>query len=358
MKKKLMVLIGIMFVLSVGVAIMISFFDKRKVLEPVEGRDKLRIMTSFYPIYMIGLNIAEGIDEIELMNLTDLNTGCLHDYQLTTEDMKNISEADLMIINGGGMEGFLSDVTENYPGLKVIDSGLGIPMLHNGESAEEHEQHQSEALSEGKYTDGENTEGKSASRELTEGELAGEEHDHGEWNAHVWLDPALYIKQIENVRDGIVTYIESYRPEDAYLVQSVQDNAQTYIDQIAALDRKITVYAKRNTSNQKAVIFHDSFAYLANRIGMSVAYSVPLDSDTSLSAGEIAEIVQEVNKDGIRYLFTEEQFSDSIARQIAAETGATMYIIDSVVTGNGSKASYIDAMEANLAILEEAAGGK
>lgn len=340
MKKKLLVLIGIMFVLSVGAAIMISFFDKRKELEPMEGKDKLRIMTSFYPIYMIGLNITEGIDEIELKNLTDLNTGCLHDYQLTTEDMRNISESDLLIINGGGMEGFLSDVMENYPELNIIDSSFGISMLHNGESAEEHEKHQSE--------------GESTDRELTE------EHDHGEWNAHVWLDPALYIKQIENVRDGIVSYIESYRPNDAYLIQSVQGNAQTYIDQVAALDQKLTDYAMRHMSSKKgqeadsrkAVIFHDSFAYLANRIGMSVAYSVPLDSDTSLSAGEIAEIVQEVNRDNIRYLFTEEQFSDSIARQIAAETGATMYIIDSVVTGNGLRTSYIDAMEANLAILE------
>ncbi len=342
MKRKLLLLIGIMLVLSIGAFIIGSFSEKDKGIETSEGKDKLRVMTTFYPIYLIGLNIAEGIDEIEIQNLTDLNTGCLHDYQLTTEDMKNISEADILIVNGGGMEGFLADVEENYPGLNIIDTSKEISMLHNGESAEEHAEH-------------------SADTQAVETQAV-EEHNHGEWNAHVWLDPELYMKQIENVRDGIITYIKANRPNSVNLEQAVINNAQAYIDQVSHLDNEVKDYANRYASDpsvqsgksREAVIFHDSFAYLANRIGMSVAYSVPLDSDTSLSAGEIAEIVQEVKKENIQYLFTEEQFSDSIAKQIAAETGARVFIIDSVVTGDGSKASYIKAMKANLAVLEAA----
>jgi zinc transport system substrate-binding protein len=334
MMRKLMLLIGIMLVLSIGAAVIISLSDQKKEMELSEEGDKLQIMTTFYPIYMIGVNIAEGIDDIEIKNLTDLNTGCLHDYQLTTEDMRNISEANILIVNGGGMEGFLSDVEENYPDLVIIDSSKGIEMLHNGESAEEHAEHE----------DGH-----------------GHEHDHGEWNAHVWLDPELYIKQIENVRDGIMAYIKESKPNAANLEQAVASNAQAYIDKVASLNQEVKDYAKKfeadrtgeSTNHREVVIFHDSFAYLANRIGMIVAYSIPLDSDTSLSAGEIAEIVQEVKKNHIQYLFTEEQFSDSIAKQIAAETGARMYIIDSAVTGDGSKDSYIKAIKANLAILDD-----
>ncbi len=342
MKKKLMLLIAIMLVLSIGAAIIISLSDKSKRIVATEEGDKLRVMTTFYPVYMIGLNIAEGIDDITIKNLTDLNTGCLHDYQLTTDDMKNISEADILIINGGGMEGFLSDVEANYPGLKIIDTSTGISMLHNGESSEEHAEHQSEHLSE------ENSDE--------------EEHAHGEFNAHVWLDPELYIKQIENVRDGILSYINVNRPDAVNLEQAIRNNAQAYIDKVASLDNEVKDYAEsyasvrtsKSMDSGKAVIFHDSFAYLAGRVGLSVVYSVPLDADTSLSAGEIAEIVQEVKKEDIRYLFTEEQFSDSIARQIAAETGARIYIIDSAVTGDGSKDSYIKAMKKNLATLEDA----
>lgn len=365
MMRKLMLLVGIMLVLSIGAAIIISLSEQKKEIELLEEGDKLQIMTTFYPIYMIGVNIAEGIDDIEIKNLTDLNTGCLHDYQLTTEDMRNISESDILIVNGGGMEGFLSDVEENYPGLVIIDSSKGIEMLHNGESAEEHAEHASEILTDGN-SEKENREEEHDEEEHDE-EVHDEKehdeagHDHGEWNAHVWLDPELYIKQIENVRDGILAYIEESRPNAANLEQAVISNAQAYIDKVTSLNQEVKDYAKKfdadrtgqSTDHREVVIFHDSFAYLANRIGMKVAYSIPLDSDTSLSAGEIAEIVQEVKKDHIQYLFTEEQFSDSIAKQIAAETGARVYIIDSAVTGDGSQDSYIKAIEANLAILED-----
>jgi zinc transport system substrate-binding protein len=87
---------------------------------------------------------------------------------------------------------------------------------------------------------------------------------------------------------------------------------------------------------------------------MKVAFTVPLDSDTALSAGDIAEIIKAVREDNIKYLFTEQQYNDSIAKQIEAETEAKVYIIDSAVTGDGSKDSYLKAMKNNLTVLKEA----
>lgn len=343
MRKKLISLIGIMLILTIAATAIIQLSDKQQGTE-MEGKDKLQIMTTFYPIYMIVLNIADGIDEIEINNLTEMNTGCLHDYQLTTEDMKNISKADLLIINGGGMEGFLQDVSENDPDLNIIDTSDGITMLHSEGEEEAH-------IAQNDNISAKDQEGHGP-----------EDHNHGEWNAHVWLDPELYIKQIENVREGMIAYIESNQANDTALIQAIKYNAQIYIEKVSKLNNDILEYAKNYTIEQtdqgvysnQVVIFHDSFAYLAKRIGMNVAHAVPLDSDTSLSAGEIAEIVEEVKRDNIHYLFTEEQFSDSIAKQIEAETDAKMYIINSAVTGDGSKDSYIKAMEANLTILKEA----
>ena len=88
---------------------------------------------------------------------------------------------------------------------------------------------------------------------------------------------------------------------------------------------------------------------------MKVAFSVPLDSDTALSAGDIAEIINKVKQDNIKYLFTEEQYSDSIAKRIEAETGAKVYIIDSAVTGDGTKDSYLNSMQSNIDMLNSGA---
>lgn len=336
MKKKLMILLGTMLAISIIGVIIINLVTPA--MSRGESReDKLKIVATFYPVYMIGLNLADQIEDLEVRSLTNLSTGCLHDYQLTTEDMKLISEADVLLINGAGMEGFLQDVTVNYPQLTIIDATDGITLLAN-EAEDEHEE------------DGEDHE---------EEEESHHEHHHGEYNSHVWLDPQLYMQQIENVRDGLLEYIHKIYGTSSGLAGNIEENAQTYLAEVLELDAEISQLSEKAAMSFKqeelqAVIFHESFAYLAKRIGMKIAYTVPLDSDTALSAGDIAEIIQEVKKEKIKYLFTEEQYSTSIAKQIEAETGAKMYIIDSAVTGNGSKASYLEAMNRNIEVLKQA----
>ena len=51
------------------------------------------IVTSFYPMYIDVINITKGVDGVKVVNMTKPQTGCLHDYQLTTEDMKTLEKA-------------------------------------------------------------------------------------------------------------------------------------------------------------------------------------------------------------------------------------------------------------------------
>lgn len=326
MKKKLALLFTAM-VMLIAVAAVIIVAINPKAKNGISREDtKIHVLTTFYPIYMIGLNLADQIDNIEVKSLTDLNTGCLHDYQLTTQDMRSIAAADILVINGGGMESFLEDVVSNYPNLKVIDASQGINKLPN---------------------------------EVWE--IGGKEVIATGDNSHVWLDPKLYVQQIENVREGLLDYIGGLEPASKELAQSVEDNAQTYIQKVQELDTEIeenfkidTSSTDNNSKDNKVIIFHNAFAYLANRIGLTVTYTVPLDSDTALSAGEIAKIIDVIREDKIKYLFTEQQYGDSIANRIESETDAKVYTINSAVTGDGSKDSYLTAMKNNLQILKEA----
>lgn len=312
MIKKLIYLFGIMAGIALVGAIMIQIIKPGKDNKDGTDRSMLKVVATFYPVYMIGENIADSADDMTVKSLTDLDTGCLHDYQLTTQDMKLISEADVLIVNGGGIEAFMEDIRLNYPELSIIDASKGINTSDD--------------------------------------------------NPHIWLDPQLYIRQIENVRDGLIDYITSEPDmEDirSGLTEKIMQNSATYINEISGLDQELSDYIASLaevgiTALPEAVIFHDAFAYLAERAGIPVAFTVPLDEDTSISAGEIAEIIDEVRAGHIRFLFTEKQYSTSVAERIAAETQAVVYIIDSVVTGDGAKDSYQKAMENNIAVLKEA----
>ncbi len=103
---------------------------------------KFTIVTSFYPLYLSTINITKDIPNVEVINMTKSQTGCLHDYQLTPEDMILLEKADVFVINGGGMESFLEKVITANPNLKIVESGKNITLLKSmGHNHEEHEHH-------------------------------------------------------------------------------------------------------------------------------------------------------------------------------------------------------------------------
>ena len=87
--------------------------------QKTEKEDTFKVVTSFYPLYIMLMNLTDGVDGVEIANMAEPQTGCLHDYQLRPKDLVSLEGADLFVANGGGMEEFLSDVLDTYPSLTV-----------------------------------------------------------------------------------------------------------------------------------------------------------------------------------------------------------------------------------------------
>lgn len=321
MKKKLFILASVMIIIVVTLTALTYYLNRKNKTSNTED-DDIRIVTSFYPVYVLTSNLTDQIQEIKVDSLTDFSAGCLHDYQLTTKDMKLLSGADVFIINGGGMEEYLEDVIKNYPGLTVINLSQGIEMLESME----HE---------------------------------------GDVNPHVWLDPQLYMVQIENGRQGLEDYIRTSfltnEKDNKEIIDKLTTNAASYkakvqeiADEMDQLLYKVKDMSESKNISNKVVVFHDSFAYLANKAGLEVVYTLEIHDDTPLSASEIAEVVDIIKEENIPYLFTEDQHDDTISDRIKEETEAEVYIIDSAVTGNASKDSYLEAMRKNIDTLKKA----
>lgn len=305
MKNKIIALITIFAIvtaMSCGIC-----FTSNQIKNDNKSDAELNIVTSFYPIYIIALNVCDGIDNINVTNLTPNQTGCLHEYQFTTSDMKTLEDCDAFVINGGGMEPFVDDVTDTYPDMNVIDSGKGAYYLE------------------------------------------GETHEHGdeehESNAHIWLNTSNYKLQINNVCEGLSDIYPEYS-------DTFKNNASNYIKKVDSIEKELKDINVKNSAG--VIIFHDAFAYLADEIGLTVAAQVDIDNENSaLSSGEIANIINEVKEHDIKYIFIEKQFKTTIADSICAETDAKAYVIDSLVAGENSKDAYIDGMRNNIEILNE-----
>ena len=80
------------------------------------------------------LNITADIDGVTVSNLTRNETGCLHDYQLSPGDMQKLQGADLLVINGAGMEAFMDKIIAQYPHIPVVEATQGLDLIvHEGE---------------------------------------------------------------------------------------------------------------------------------------------------------------------------------------------------------------------------------
>lgn len=262
---------------------------------------KTRIVTSFYPMYVIALNLTEGAEGIELSNMADVNVGCLHDYTLTTEDMKKVENADIFISNGLGMENFISKILESNSDMKVIDSSNNLEkVISNGI----------------------------------------------EENAHIWTSIDNYILQVQNIAEELKT-------ADAKNAEVYTQNAQKYVDELNKLNEEYkSKLAKLN--GEKAICLNEAFEYMGQELGMEMITIKTDHEESTISAGMLKSVINKVKEDDIKIIIIDKNDSKTNAETIANETGAKILELNSGLTGELNKDAYINQMRENMSILENA----
>ena len=91
------------------------------------GAAEQTVLATTFPIYQIVRNVTHGRDGVKVDLMLPSQMGCPHDYALTPQDMKKLAKADILVVNGLGMEEFLgAPVKKANPNIRVIDSSTGI----------------------------------------------------------------------------------------------------------------------------------------------------------------------------------------------------------------------------------------
>ena len=259
----------------------------------------LTVVTSFYPMYIAALNVIGDTDGVHLQNLSEPQTGCLHDFQLTPEDMKLLSKADVFIINGGGIESFMKDVAKSYPDLTIIEASEGIDLLE----------------------------------------------DEGEENAHAWMSVATYEEQVNHIAEGLIAADEKHASD-------YQKHADAYVVKLDALKERQQKVAEK-IKGQSVILFHEAYDYVADDYGLDVAYVLDLDEERQVSAGEVADVLAAVRDDHVKYILAEELYGKSMGDTVEKETDAKVIYLDALNRGDYDADSYIKGMSANIGLIEQ-----
>ncbi|MDO4203889.1 MAG: metal ABC transporter substrate-binding protein [Selenomonadaceae bacterium] len=266
-------------------------------------KEGVRIVTSFFPMYVATINITDGVEGVTVSNMTAPQTGCLHDYQLSVEDMKRLEDADVFVVNGGGMENFLTKVAEAKKKLQIVEAAKGIPMLKDAEGT----------------------------------------------NPHLWVGISCYIQQVQNIADQLVK-------ADAKHADQYKKNAEAYIAKLNKL--KQDMHAKIDPlTNRKIVTFHEAFPYMAQEFKLEIVDVVEREPGTEPTPQELEALIKQVKSLPVKVLFAEPQYSPAAAETVARETGAKIYQLDPCVTGEAkpeNKDAYLKSMAKNADVLAEA----
>lgn len=303
-----------------------------------EADDMLTVVTSFYPMYIATLNIVDGVKGVRLENLSEPQTGCLHDFQLTPEDMKLLSTADVFVINGGGIESFMSDVAKAYPKLDVVEACEDVVLLSDDESDSDHDHdHDADAESDSDHDHDHEADAESDSAH---------DHDHGDENAHAWMSVPRYRTMVKTIASHLAQKDEAHAEE-------YYTNAEKYDAKLAKLEKEQDSL-KSLTDGQNIVIFHEAYAYVADDFSMNACYLLDLDEERSVSAGEIKQVISAIKDDGVSVILAEELYGKSMGDTVSRETDVHVVYIDPLNRGEYDKDSYLDGMEQNIELIKDA----
>ena len=263
------------------------------------------IVTSFYPMYIDVINITKDVEGVKVINMTKPQTGCLHDYQLTTEDMKTLEQADVFVANGAGMESFLDKATKQNKNMKVVEASnyKDINFIKDGD----------------------------------------------EDNPHVWMSVTYSIAQVKAITAALCEADPANK--DAY-----RKNALDYCMKLEKLKKEMHEELD-DLPHKDIVTFHEAFPYLAKEFKLNIVSVIEREPGTEPTPQELETTIAKVNTLPVKVLFTEPQYSPAAAETIAKETGAKIYQLDPVVTGEANLEAmdaYISAMRKNMNILKEA----
>ena len=252
-----------------------------------------------------------------------------HTFSASTRDIRNIADADMVIVNGFNLEeGALGTIFEHTPhDARLVVAAAGITPLAGGDHDEEAEDHAAADAPAG-------------------AELAVADGD-----PHMWLSVPNAMVYVRNITDGLV----AADPDNA---AGYRERAEAYLAELQALDEEVrSAISSIPAERRVLVVYHDSFQYFTAEYGLELAAAVlPASPSQQASAAAVAEIIETVGARDVRAVFREPQFAADALEAIAEEAGVDVLVLYSGAFTDDVD-SYIALMRANAEVLAEGLGG-
>jgi zinc/manganese transport system substrate-binding protein len=272
-------------------------------VSPLRAQDRLNVVASFSILGDFVRNV--GGDKVSVATLVGPN-GDVHVYTPAPDDAKTVANANLVIVNGLGLEGWLPRLLQSS-GSKapVVVASKGVVPLEAGSDAD----------------------------------------------PHAWQSVANAKVYVGNIAEALI----AADPADA---EGFRANAARYLSALDTLDAEVRAdIAKIPPERRKVISTHRAFGYFAKAYGVEFIAPLGVSTETEPSARDVAAIISQIKTARIPAVFLENMSDPRLVRQIASETGAKVggTLFSDTLTGEkGDAPTYIDLVRHNIKALTSA----
>lgn len=278
-------------------------------------RPRPRLLASFFPPAVVALNVAGTNADVEVLLDGRIDP---HDFQFSRTDLAKITHADLLVLNGLGMESWLGRALLKVgiaKPLVELSTGLGpeqlIPALDNG--VHRHPER-----------DG---------------------HGDAGFNPHIWLDPRLLAHGTSNV-------LRALQQADPQNAAAYAANARAFIDGLQELDAEL-LRGLAPVRRAPVVTWHDAFAYFARRYGPDVIGVIEPVAEVDPAPRYLADLSRRCRAEGVRALFDQPGVRSRLLQRLASDWRVPVATLDTLENQSLKSDAYVTAMRANARILRE-----
>jgi zinc/manganese transport system substrate-binding protein len=281
---------------------------------PALAQARLKVVATFS--ILADLVREVGGDQVELAVLVGADTDA-HTYQPKPSDARTLVEAQALISNGLGFEGWIDRLAKAAPFKgRAIVATAGVATLQSG-----------------------------ASHGHGHGHSQG--HSHGP-DPHCWQDVGRVRRYVGNIVAGLAA-------ADTTNSSLYRERGQSYDKRLAELDQWVKAeIAKVPAAQRRAITGHDSFRYFAAAYGVQFFAPRGFTTDSEPSAKDVAALIRQVREQKIKALFVENMSNPGLIEQIARESGGVVgprLYSDALSAPNGPAPTYEAMMRHNVTAL-------
>ncbi len=269
-------------------------------------------------------------EQVELTQLVSPNQSA-HDFDPSAAQLLALTNADALVINGGGLETWLDDAIDasGFDGV-VIDASTGIELVAGGHDHDHDHGDEADDHSEEEHAEDEHAEDEHAEDEHAEEEHSEDDHAHEDGNPHIWTDPVLAAEMVENIATGLADL-------DGVDAEAIETAESDYLDVLDELDHWIHESVDQVPAEERLLVTnHDAFTYFVAAYDITYVGSIipGFDDNAEPSAAELDELIHAIEETGVQAVFSEQSIAPDAAETIAREAGVTVYSGEDALYGD------------------------